>query len=231
MMDTQVPPAYDESAQPGLGQVKIYPQTTQGEVGDTKTAQAIRAFLAGAIPQSEWEADESREACKHCNNSFGLLRRRHHCRKCGCVTCGACSRNTFTFTNLKDTPERICDYCHAEAMTLLQDVASVSDTTGQKLVAVEEKRAHAIAELEAVRAQTIAALDAKMALLTQRMDLKVARVQTEVRDVDTTQRDLRYGLEQYKVLEQERLDEMRQKSANLRAKMEARDAQNAQHAN
>lgn len=116
-------------------------------------------------------------------------------------------------------------------MTLLQDVASVSDTTGQKLVAVEEKRAHAIAELEAVRAQTIAALDAKMALLTQRMDLKVARVQTEVRDVDTTQRDLRYGLEQYKVLEQERLDEMRQKSANLRAKMEARDAQNAQHAN
>nr|CCA21123.1 Mitochondrial Carrier (MC) Family putative [Albugo laibachii Nc14] len=33
---------------------------------------------------------EELSLCRHCNTKFGVLRRRHHCRLCGCVYCSDC---------------------------------------------------------------------------------------------------------------------------------------------
>ncbi|CAO3691090.1 unnamed protein product [Rhizopus stolonifer] len=38
-----------------------------------------------------WELDEQAKACRVCERRFGLLLRRHHCRKCGLVVCDKCS--------------------------------------------------------------------------------------------------------------------------------------------
>jgi hypothetical protein len=37
-----------------------------------------------------WVPDECRGCCSVCNNEFGIITRRHHCRKCGDIICHAC---------------------------------------------------------------------------------------------------------------------------------------------
>lgn len=46
-----------------------------------------------ATPQHHhtWESDKQAKACRICERKFGLLLRRHHCRKCGLVVCDKCS--------------------------------------------------------------------------------------------------------------------------------------------
>jgi len=34
-------------------------------------------------PKSTWEPNEMGDQCKLCNNKFSILKRKHHCRKCG----------------------------------------------------------------------------------------------------------------------------------------------------
>lgn len=50
-------------------------------------------------------------SCTTCHAKFGLVKRRHHCRNCGCVFCQGCSQKTFC---LKDEPVRVCDPCFHE---------------------------------------------------------------------------------------------------------------------
>ena len=40
---------------------------------------------------SLWEADPSVTACRICNTSFNMLKRKHHCRYCGRIVCHICS--------------------------------------------------------------------------------------------------------------------------------------------
>lgn len=42
-------------------------------------------------PRRLWMPDALSGSCSQCDESFGLLRRRHHCRVCGKVFCHACS--------------------------------------------------------------------------------------------------------------------------------------------
>ena len=42
-----------------------------------------------------WERDDKAERCGRCKAAFNVLRRRHHCRMCGCVFCHSCSDRTF----------------------------------------------------------------------------------------------------------------------------------------
>ena len=41
--------------------------------------------------KTTWQPDAAAKACTGCLSSFGLLRRRHHCRRCGQVYCQSCS--------------------------------------------------------------------------------------------------------------------------------------------
>lgn len=59
-----------------------------------------------------WVPDQLVVACSCCNASFTLFRRRHHCRACGQIFCGECSK----FTRNLDCwgyngPVRVCEAC------------------------------------------------------------------------------------------------------------------------
>eukprot|EP01062_Namystynia_karyoxenos_P068322 TRINITY_DN6277_c0_g2_i2.p1 TRINITY_DN6277_c0_g2~~TRINITY_DN6277_c0_g2_i2.p1 ORF type:complete len:1153 (+),score=242.30 TRINITY_DN6277_c0_g2_i2:67-3459(+) len=67
------------------------------------------------VPEAgaRWEPDKSRGQCAQCSEPFHLLRRRHHCRKCGLLVCDGCSRQRVKIP-AKDRGEqvhRVCDTC------------------------------------------------------------------------------------------------------------------------
>ena len=55
-----------------------------------------------------WQRDADAPHCSECCASFGMLRRRHHCRQCGKVFCGACAAGRLPRSRL-----RACDACVA----------------------------------------------------------------------------------------------------------------------
>lgn len=53
------------------------------------------------------------EECQVCLIQFSFLVRKHHCRSCGRVVCGMCSKYKMIFNN-KETPYRVCCSCYFE---------------------------------------------------------------------------------------------------------------------
>lgn len=84
----------------------------------------------------DWESDKASSGCTLCGKKFGLLlQRRHHCRSCGRLVCGACSTNKV---RLDDTPDkrliddelqRVCDPCF-QIITAKED--KITQETKQK---------------------------------------------------------------------------------------------------
>lgn len=60
----------------------------------------------------EWQCDADADECTLCAATFSLLRRRHHCRTCGRIVCGACSKQRC-LTGAAAKPKRSCDACVA----------------------------------------------------------------------------------------------------------------------
>lgn len=52
-------------------------------------SQAIGPARSGSA--AAWVPDEASQVCMCCGNTFTVLRRRHHCRACGRLYCGACA--------------------------------------------------------------------------------------------------------------------------------------------
>ncbi|KAM6223210.1 pleckstrin homology domain-containing family F member 1 [Rhynchocyon petersi] len=77
-----------------------------------------RQLLAtGRQPTTEhaapWIPDKATDICMRCTQTrFSALTRRHHCRKCGFVVCGECSRERFLLPRLSSKPQRVCSLCH-----------------------------------------------------------------------------------------------------------------------
>lgn len=62
-----------------------------------------------------WVPDSAASECFVCSSEFTLIRRRHHCRKCGRVVCGACSTKSFVVPAYPiERVERACDPCYYE---------------------------------------------------------------------------------------------------------------------
>lgn len=60
----------------------------------------------------EWQDSD---ACMICSKLFTFLNRKHHCRACGGVFCGAHSSNTIELPEFGITiPVRVCDTCYSE---------------------------------------------------------------------------------------------------------------------
>ena len=76
-------------------------------------------------PLPEW-THNSTEQCERCATYFTLIKRRHHCRKCGAIICQACSSNELLLpgTPYKD-PVRVCDGC------FLRTSADISGSNGK----------------------------------------------------------------------------------------------------
>jgi hypothetical protein len=46
---------------------------------------------SGSARDFVWESDVNVKDCRRCHRRFGLLNRRHHCRRCGLIVCDRCS--------------------------------------------------------------------------------------------------------------------------------------------
>ncbi|XP_059053627.1 RUN and FYVE domain-containing protein 2 isoform X2 [Achroia grisella] len=62
---------------------------------------------------SNWTSDKDAFACTACAKEFNITRRKHHCRRCGHIFCGACSEKTVALSG-STKPVRVCDACYAE---------------------------------------------------------------------------------------------------------------------
>ena len=70
-----------------------------------------------AKAKDEWVPDREASACAKCDSRFTLRRRKHHCRLCGEIFCGACSeaRATRGFNGVVFAkPQRACMDCYAK---------------------------------------------------------------------------------------------------------------------
>ncbi|KAJ3351741.1 hypothetical protein GGF32_004096 [Allomyces javanicus] len=86
-------------------------------------------------PPQPWQADAAASACHQCRSTFTVLRRRHHCRLCGKLYCGACSTERIDLARfypaddvprtLRHGPQRVCDTCYA-LLTAAERTTAVS---------------------------------------------------------------------------------------------------------
>ncbi|CAH0714498.1 unnamed protein product, partial [Brenthis ino] len=64
-------------------------------------------------PADHWIRDDTAPYCTQCQVRFTALERRHHCRECGAVFCGRCSRYEAPVRRLRALrPVRVCRRCH-----------------------------------------------------------------------------------------------------------------------
>ena len=64
-----------------------------------------------------WVIDDDAQECSRCDEDFSFTRRKHHCRACGNVFCGACAYKTRMLAAHKE-PQRVCIGCDATLTTL-----------------------------------------------------------------------------------------------------------------
>lgn len=83
-----------------------------GESGNIASAPSAVAY---------WVDDSAATACPLCRLPFTLLfRRRHHCRACGSLCCGACSEGRQTVDGYA-APQRVCRACEQEGRRVGSD--------------------------------------------------------------------------------------------------------------
>ncbi|EQC34952.1 hypothetical protein SDRG_07750 [Saprolegnia diclina VS20] len=72
------------------------------------------------LPRDQWVDDRSRRECCVCTQTFTLVRARHHCRACGEVVCGNCSRKwSVPVKNNGELLTRLCTPCSLKARSNL----------------------------------------------------------------------------------------------------------------
>ncbi len=91
-----------------------------------------------ALPDSEgkqthhWVKDSMVSTCMGCSTRFSFSERRHHCRQCGKVYCGACTNYETSLPALNIfKPVRVCAACY----TAIQNPPSTRTQTQSTLLA------------------------------------------------------------------------------------------------
>jgi len=93
------------------------------QVESLAQTRMTEAASPGARLTPRWVPNDCAAVCACCASKFKLVRRRHHCRACGDVFCGACSRERMALPNLGyDSPVRICTACRESASAASPDV-------------------------------------------------------------------------------------------------------------
>ncbi|CAA80187.1 uncharacterized protein CELE_ZK632.12 [Caenorhabditis elegans] len=81
-----------------------------------------------------WVPDGEAVKCMVCGKTqFNLVQRRHHCRNCGRVVCGACSSRTFRIDNVHKKPVRVCDHCFDSLSSATPGQEESEPKTGNRL--------------------------------------------------------------------------------------------------
>lgn len=109
----------------------------------------------GLLQGARWKADSEKAACEKCNKPFSIMRRRHHCRRCGGLFCDACSskkadlaialteesrmgvgQHYATAKNVKKA--RVCDACYEATMTGAGTAADAIARKGRQIAALAD---------------------------------------------------------------------------------------------
>jgi len=68
-------------------------------------------------PYRNWVLDDVSPACQSCGALFSVLRRRHHCRRCGSLVCHPCSSSKMILPELgTDAAVRTCRGCVSKSL-------------------------------------------------------------------------------------------------------------------
>ncbi|KAE9033952.1 hypothetical protein PR001_g9939 [Phytophthora rubi] len=68
--------------------------------------------------------DKVSNVCTLCTHSFAVYRPRHHCRLCGSLVCGNCSRRRWTLSySSSKKASRVCDSCAESTMSITRSFA------------------------------------------------------------------------------------------------------------
>ena len=113
------------------------------------------ASAPGLLQGARWKADSEKAACEKCNRPFSIMRRKHHCRRCGGLFCDACSskradlavalteesrtgvgQHYATAKNVKKA--RVCEKCYEAAMTGAGTVADAISRRGREIAALAD---------------------------------------------------------------------------------------------
>ncbi|XP_063589556.1 uncharacterized protein LOC134766562 [Penaeus indicus] len=102
-------------------QVTLKPQTLNENVP--------KKFVMPARPpeRHEWIPDAEVRECPICRVAvFSMFCRRHHCRRCGRVVCGSCSKARIVVQGYGDLQVRVCIECYQQTKNLnLEDYIQV----------------------------------------------------------------------------------------------------------
>lgn len=92
--------------------------------------------------RKRWMPDSQQDKCSMCLESFGLLKRKHHCRSCGTIVCGQCSQHYLVLPQIGPKAVRVCSKCYINQQletksmmeksahsTLRQQASAAADTT------------------------------------------------------------------------------------------------------
>jgi hypothetical protein len=103
----------DGDLEAGDGEEVVNPEDQEGgedEKLDLPTNMKQRDRAKSTKYHTVWQPDDEATNCHVCGDGFSLMRRRHHCRRCGKVVHGSCStsrRKVYGSNNAK----RVCDKC------------------------------------------------------------------------------------------------------------------------
>lgn len=82
------------------------------DAGQSHGAKRLREWKRRTV----WEPDDEAFECRVCSADFSATRRKHHCRACGRVVCGACSEHEKRVIGY-DGLQRVCSECFAKPET------------------------------------------------------------------------------------------------------------------
>ncbi|XP_065192207.1 pleckstrin homology domain-containing family F member 2-like isoform X2 [Sycon ciliatum] len=74
-----------------------------------------------------WVPDSNATMCLVCEKTkFSAINRRHHCRKCGTLVCGNCSKHKWLLPQISNKPVRICTRCYAALRSSPESAATAT---------------------------------------------------------------------------------------------------------
>ncbi|KAH9158663.1 hypothetical protein LEN26_002819 [Aphanomyces euteiches] len=80
--------------------------SSTSSVFSVKSVHGDAKLVAGAL----WVPDAASDDCMVCHTAFSAFRRKHHCRNCGALVCGSCSKGRLRFDG-NEHKSRVCDIC------------------------------------------------------------------------------------------------------------------------
>ncbi|KAJ3129639.1 hypothetical protein HK098_000790 [Nowakowskiella sp. JEL0407] len=113
-------PVLSNYSRSGTPELYLRHDEINGTVGDIPPPSgATRRIVTGPPSKDHWKPDFYATECALCRNTFNVVNRRHHCRKCGEIFCSNCSAYSVRLDQMADfhpagVKSRVCKTCYDE---------------------------------------------------------------------------------------------------------------------